>query len=109
MASAISKLVLVIMSKETREVLERWQFEIEIEGKTEKENSGRWVRFFPRLVHTHFISSTPVKTTGSRSKVRTGHPRRDPSHPATNHSLGLLPPRALHCCNFQCARIHGQE
>ncbi|KAI9007722.1 HORMA domain-containing protein [Hyaloraphidium curvatum] len=40
MASAISKLVLVILSKETREVLERWQFDIEIEAQ-DKENTGR--------------------------------------------------------------------
>lgn len=41
MASAISKLVLVILSKETREVLERWQFDIEIEKQTDKENAGK--------------------------------------------------------------------
>jgi mitotic spindle assembly checkpoint protein MAD2 len=41
MASAISKLVLVILSKETREVLERWQFDIEIEKQEEKENAGK--------------------------------------------------------------------
>ena len=41
MASAISKLVLVILSKDTREVLERWQFDIEIEKQEEKENAGK--------------------------------------------------------------------
>jgi len=39
LAKKISKLVLVISSKETREVLERWQFDVEVEGdKMGKEN-----------------------------------------------------------------------
>ncbi|KAJ3343365.1 Mitotic spindle checkpoint component mad2 [Gonapodya sp. JEL0774] len=39
MASAISKLVLVIIAKDTRETVERWQFDIQLEKDPQNENA----------------------------------------------------------------------
>ena len=43
MAKAISKLVLVISSTDTREVLERWAFDIVLEEPAEKQTTGQTV------------------------------------------------------------------
>ncbi len=42
-AGKISKLVLAIMNVETREILERWQFDIQIIDENNKENKGMYV------------------------------------------------------------------
>lgn len=96
LAGNISRLVMAIISKESRETLERWQFDIKVEdppsGEVGKENST-WVVARPSSVLTRLVQYRGGRAEGGQGGEDAGadsegHPRYHPP----DHVLRDVPP-----------------